>query len=114
MSETCIHPERELSTFVAPYLGTVQVCRECRRELALRTVERPVGLVPIDCGRLGYKCRDCDGDYTSTDVMSCVCAWRKVWCQLNARHLKAWLEYLEQINGPSAAQIGIAQAKEKV
>lgn len=86
----CIHPERILFEFTVPYLGEVKVCLECRRELALRTVERPRLMLPIDCGRIGYNCQKCGGEYTSTDAMTCTCAGRREECRQNAENFVDW------------------------
>jgi len=92
---TCIHPDRLLFDFTVPYMGEVKVCLECRRELALRTVEKPLGLIPADCGRLGYLGSRCGGEYTSTDAMTCSCKGRIEECQRSAKLFLEWLKYRE-------------------
>lgn len=96
---TCIHAASgvELFRFDAPYMGEVLVCRPCRRELALRTVERPRGLVPVDLGRIGYQCSMCGGSYTGTDAMSCKCKGRIEDCQRAAQQLAEWLKYRDLV-----------------
>jgi hypothetical protein len=100
----CIHAEadlckpEELFFFAVPYLGQVLVCRECRRELALRTVERPHGLVPADLGRIGYRCSRCGGDYTSTDAMTCRCPGRKEQCEQANQLVNEWMTYRELVS----------------
>lgn len=98
----CIHAEQvkpyDRFFFDVPYLGKVLVCRECRRELALRTVERPHGLLPIDCGRIGYRCSRCGGEYTSTDPLTCRCEGRKEDCEHTAQLLREWMTYRELVS----------------
>jgi len=93
---TCLHTDAKVRhLFTVPYLGKVLVCQPCRKALALRTVEMPLGLVPIDCGRAGYKCRTCGGEYTSTDPMTCTCDGRKEDCANARQNLIRLSEYRE-------------------
>jgi len=90
--QACEHiaHEGEKFKFEVPYLGTVIVCGECRRELGMRTMERPV-MVVADCGRFGYQCSKCDGEFTSTDAVTCKCPGRKEACEINGKALDQWL-----------------------
>ncbi len=93
--QSCLHATARKFPFEVPYLGKVEVCLPCRRELALRTIERPRGLAPLDCGGLGYQCRKCVGQFTSTDAMTCTCPGRKEDCEHAAAALKELLQYNE-------------------
>ena len=98
-AKSCIHAASgvELFLFGVPYMGAVYVCRPCRRELALRTVERPRVMAPADCGRIGYNCSRCGGSYTSTDPMTCKCIGRKEDCRRAAWALDEMMKYLELV-----------------
>lgn len=99
MPQACEHiaHEGEKFRFEVPYLGTVIVCGECRRELGLRLMERPVGVV-VDCGRIGYGCSKCGGEYTTTDAMTCTCPARRKVCKENARALDQWTAWASVVH----------------
>lgn len=78
--------------FDLPYIGAAKLCWDCRREIAIRTVERPT-MVGIDGGRLGYDCKQCGGQFTSTDAMTCKCPGRAEDCAEESRVQKQWSEW---------------------
>jgi hypothetical protein len=92
----CVHAESGVEMFAhaVPYLGTVHLCWDCRRELVLRTHDfLEFGLIPVDAGRLGYTCPKCKGELTSTDSMTCTCRGRKAECAANRRAFDAFKTY---------------------
>lgn len=93
----CPHRDGEMFAFNAPYVGVVLVCWDCRRELAIRTLQKPMMSGPLDCGRFGFNCKKCRGEYTSTDVMTCKCPDRKKYCAANAKASREWSKYAELV-----------------
>jgi len=96
--QRCPHVAERQYAFNVPYLGVVLVCRPCRAELAKRTIKRPLGLMPIDMGRIGYQCKACGGTYTSDDAMTCTCPNRKAECDHMKRIFAQWRVYNDLVS----------------
>jgi hypothetical protein len=81
MIHVCVHEatSEKLYDYSDPMVGAMRLCWDCRREIAIRTIERPV-CVPIDFGRFGYDCAKCGGTYTNIDPGTCQCPTRKRDC----------------------------------
>lgn len=73
-------------------VGGLRLCWYCRRELAMRTVEKPL-CVPVDCGRLGYKCKKCGGSFTNIDAGTCKCPARAKACAETAAVVEQWSKW---------------------
>lgn len=96
--QSCVHSSAKRVYFEVPYLGNVSVCVPCRRILALRTIERPRALAPLDFGRIGYGCAKCGGDFTSTFPGNCRCPGRREECAANLAATEQLVAYLELVN----------------
>lgn len=93
---TCAHPNETLYDFDVPGVGPMQLCWNCRKEIVIRChLYEPTGMVCADLGTIGYQCKTCKGEFTTTWAGTCTCAGRKERCDAASEAVKRWRKFAE-------------------